>query len=72
MLATARQRVLPRSVARVILPRESEHDLDEQPRETRDAVAFVFVDSIEDVFDAAFGSNGTHANGRVRPAASRR
>jgi ATP-dependent Lon protease len=60
-------------LGRVILPRENEHDLDELPDETRDALAFVLVDSIEDVFAASFGSNGrVHSNGRVRPAASRR
>jgi ATP-dependent Lon protease len=58
---------------RVILPRENEHDLDELPEETRTAVAFILVDSIEDVFAAAFGSNGgVHTNGRVRAATSRR
>ena len=58
-------------LGRVILPRENEHDLDELPDETRDALAFVLVDSIEDVFAAAFGSNGrAHSNGRVQPAAS--
>jgi ATP-dependent Lon protease len=41
-------------LARVILPRENEHDLDELPGETREAVAFVLVDSIGEVFDAAF------------------
>jgi ATP-dependent Lon protease len=58
-------------LGRVILPRENEHDLEELPHETRDAVAFVLVDSIEDVFAAAFGSNGgIRSNGRVRPATS--
>jgi len=56
-------------LGRVILPRENEHDLDELPEETRNAVAFVLVDSIEDVFAAAFGSNGAvHTNGRVQAA----
>jgi ATP-dependent Lon protease len=41
-------------LARVILPRENEHDLGELPTETREALAFVLVDSIEEVFDAAF------------------
>jgi predicted ATP-dependent protease len=44
-------------LGRVILPRENEHDL---------------VDSIDQVFEAAFGSNGSRANGRVRPETSRR
>jgi ATP-dependent Lon protease len=56
----------------VILPRENEHDLDELPHDTRDAVTFVLVDSIEDVFEAAFGSNGSHANGRTRAPTARR
>jgi hypothetical protein len=47
--------------------------VDELPEETRDAVDFVLVDSIEEVFVAAFGSNGrAHSNGRVQPATSRR
>jgi ATP-dependent Lon protease len=47
---------------RVILPRENEPDLVELPPETRDALTFVLVDSIEEVLDAAFDG----------PAASRR
>ncbi len=39
---------------RVILPRENEHDLDELPPETREALEFVFADSIDEVFEAAF------------------
>jgi len=50
-------------LGRVILPRENEHDLEELPPETRDALRFVLVDSIDEVFDAAFGSNGTATNG---------
>jgi ATP-dependent Lon protease len=41
-------------LARVILPRENEHDLEELPPETREAVSFVLVDSIGEVFAAAF------------------
>ena len=60
-------------LGRVILPLENEHDLEELPEETRDAVDFVLVDSIGDVFAAAFGSNRhSHSNGRVQPATSRR
>ncbi|MFL5958862.1 MAG: endopeptidase La [Gaiellaceae bacterium] len=59
-------------LGRVILPRENEHDLDELPPETREAVGFVLVDSIAEVFAAAFDSNGARVNGRVQPAASRR
>jgi ATP-dependent Lon protease len=57
---------------RVILPRENEHDLDELPPETRDALSFVLVDSIGEVFAAAFGSNGARTNGRVRASAAKR
>jgi hypothetical protein len=32
---------------------------------------FVLVDSIDEVFDAAFGSNGVGANGRVQAASAR-
>jgi len=57
---------------RVILPRENEHDLDDLPAEARDAVDFVLVDSIEDVFDAAFANgNGSRAR-RGKREASRR
>ena len=52
---------------------ENEHHLDELPAEARDALDFVLVDSIEDVFAAAFGSNRhSHSNGRMQPATSRR
>jgi ATP-dependent Lon protease len=59
-------------LGRVILPRENEHDLDELPPETREALAFVLVDSIDQVFTAAFGSNGARANGSARAATARR
>jgi ATP-dependent Lon protease len=60
-------------LGRVVLPRENEHDLDELPPETRDALSFVLVDSIAEVFDAAFSSNGPAEdvpgeNGRVQAA----
>jgi ATP-dependent Lon protease len=56
---------------RVILPRENEHDLEELPPETRDALSFVLVDSIDEVFEAAFSPNGAATNGRVKPATAR-
>jgi ATP-dependent Lon protease len=56
---------------RVILPRENEHDLEELPPETRDALRFVLVDSIDEVFDAAFSSDGTSTNGRVQAATAK-
>jgi ATP-dependent Lon protease len=59
-------------LGRVILPRENEHDLDELPPEARDALRFVLVDSIDQVFDAAFSSNGARTNGRVQAATAKR
>ncbi len=58
-------------LGRVILPHENEHDLEELPPETRDALHFVLVDSIAEVFDAAFSANVAGANGRGRAAAAR-
>jgi ATP-dependent Lon protease len=51
---------------RVILPRENEHDLDELPKETKDELDFVLVDSIDEVFDAAFDG---HRRRRPAPVA---
>ena len=39
---------------RVIVPRENEPDLEELPPETKEAIEFVLVDSIDEVFAAAF------------------
>jgi ATP-dependent Lon protease len=47
---------------RVILPRGNEPDLEELPEEVRKSLDFVLVDSVEDVFKAAF--DGKQANGR--------
>jgi ATP-dependent Lon protease len=55
---------------RVILPRENEPDLAELPEETRKALEFVLVDSVDDVFAAAF--DGKRANGRLRAPALER
>jgi ATP-dependent Lon protease len=49
---------------RVILPRENAPDLEELPAETRDELEFVLVDSVDEVFEAAF-------NGK-RPKSTRR
>ena len=51
---------------RVIMPRENEGDLAELPQETRDELVFVPVDTIEEVFAAAFA--GAPAKSR-RPRA---
>ncbi len=59
-------------LGRVILPRENEHDLDELPPETRAALCFVLVDSIDEVLGAAFDGNGSRVNGtRTRAAKAR-
>jgi ATP-dependent Lon protease len=50
---------------RVILPRDNEPDLSELPAETKRELDFVLVDSIDQVFDAAF--NGKAAS-RAKPA----
>ena len=47
----------------MILPRENEHDLDELPPETKKALEFVPVDTVEEVFAAAFDSRPA-----IRPA----
>jgi ATP-dependent Lon protease len=44
---------------RVIMPRENEPDLEELPAETKRELEFVLVDSIEEVFDAAFDGKVT-------------
>ncbi|HZO33839.1 MAG TPA: endopeptidase La [Gaiellaceae bacterium] len=49
---------------RVVFPRENEPDLVDLPPEARKALEFVPVDTIEQVFDAAFARNG-----RARPRA---
>jgi ATP-dependent Lon protease len=57
-------------VTRVVLPRENEPDLEELPKETRDAIDFVLADSIDEVLDAAFdGSSPLRAG---RPTAAER
>jgi ATP-dependent Lon protease len=53
---------------RVILPRENEPDLEELPEETKEALEFILVDSIDEVFDAAFDGRG---RARAKPAVVR-
>src|SRR5213076_2648594 len=53
---------------RVILPRENEPDLEELPEETKRALEFTLVDSIDEVFDAAFDGQRT---ARPKPAVVR-
>jgi ATP-dependent Lon protease len=51
---------------RVIMPRENEPDLAELPTETKRELEFVLVDSIEEVFNAAFDGHGSE---RSKPVA---
>ncbi|MDP8910906.1 MAG: endopeptidase La, partial [Actinomycetota bacterium] len=57
-------------VKTVVLPRENEPDLDELPKETRDALEFVLVDGIEQVLETAL--DGVRAGGRPQPAPAER
>jgi ATP-dependent Lon protease len=50
---------------RVILPHENEHDLDELPPETRDALEFLFADEVTDVLAAALDGRGRTRVGRA-------
>jgi ATP-dependent Lon protease len=52
---------------RVVFPRENEPDLAELPEETRRELAFIPVDTIEQVFDAAFASDGRSRARNVTP-----
>jgi ATP-dependent Lon protease len=46
---------------RIIIPRDNEPDLEELPKETKEALEFILVDTIDQVFDAAFdGTSATH------------
>ena len=57
----------------MILPRENEPDLEELPPETREAIEFVLVDSVEEVFEAAFDrQRGPHAGGAPQRWSDRR
>ncbi len=51
---------------RVIMPRENEPDLAELPPETKRELEFVLVDTIDEVFEAAFTGNGA---GQSKPVA---
>jgi ATP-dependent Lon protease len=46
---------------RIIMPRDNEPDLEELPKETKEQMEFILVDTIDQVFDAAFdGKGATH------------
>ncbi len=52
---------------RVIIPRENEPDLADLPEETRKELTFIPVDTIEQVFEAAFSNNGRTRARNVTP-----
>jgi ATP-dependent Lon protease len=54
------------AIERVVLPRENEPDLEELPKEAREQVEFVLVDSIEEVLSAAFDGPALRAAPRRR------
>jgi ATP-dependent Lon protease len=56
-------------LARVILPRENEPDLEELPEEARSQLELVLVDHVEEVFEHAF--HGRRGGRRRRPAPQR-
>src|SRR2546430_13335278 len=43
---------------RIIMPRDNEPDLEELPKETKEQMEFILVDTIDQVFDAAFDGKG--------------
>src|SRR5205807_1974329 len=57
-------------IKKVVLPRDNEPDLEELPKETREAIEFVLADSIGEVLAAAFDGGGPLRAGR--PAATER
>jgi ATP-dependent Lon protease len=56
-------------ILRVILPRENEPDLEELPRETREAVSVVLVDAADEALAVAL--DGQPKRRRVRPVGER-
>jgi ATP-dependent Lon protease len=57
-------------IRKVVIPQENEPDLEELPKEARDAIEFVLADSIDEVLEAAFDGRGPLRAGR--PAATER
>jgi ATP-dependent Lon protease len=45
-------------LSRIIMPRDNEPDLAELPKETKEQMEFILVDTIDQVFDAAFDGKG--------------
>jgi ATP-dependent Lon protease len=57
-------------IRRVVLPRENEPDLEELPKEARDELEFVPVDTIHEVLEVAFDGEPLRAPGK-RPTVER-
>jgi ATP-dependent Lon protease len=56
----------------VILPRRNEGDLEDVPQEVRDTIRFVFVDTIDDVLEAALEPRRAKRDRRTRSVAAGR
>jgi ATP-dependent Lon protease len=59
-------------IKRVILPRENEADLEDLPRETREALEFICVDTLDEVFDLALLPPLAPPNPRAKGASPHR
>jgi ATP-dependent Lon protease len=55
----------------VILPRRNEADLEDLPEEVRTDLKFIFVDTIDQVIDAALESTAKSTNGKKRKRRSK-
>jgi ATP-dependent Lon protease len=52
-------------IRKVVLPHDNEPDLQELPKETKEALEFVLADSIDQVLEAAFDGRGPVLAGRT-------
>jgi ATP-dependent Lon protease len=52
-------------IRKVVLPHDNEPDLEELPKETKEALEFVLADSIDQVLEAAFDGRGPVLAGRT-------
>jgi ATP-dependent Lon protease len=50
----------------IILPRRNEADLEDLPEEVRTDLKFIFVDTIDQVIDAALEATAKSSNGKKR------
>ena len=51
-------------ITRVILPQKNARDLDDVPKEVRDAIEFIFADDMSQVIEAALEAPGTPSTDR--------